>query len=344
VEHVTVDEHVGKPVQVGKSGATVEVVQYLANAKLDAGGQFQSIGTDPRNPLVELKVGLPSDDKPFRQVAFAKSPLLNFDGVYGRDCPVKFTYQHPQLKPGAAIELMQGRDGKLFGRTVVDGGYKPLGEITVGGKIDVKSGFAFTITEYAPHARRDVSFQRIEQAENSAPRDDAPAAQVEIAVSGAQRKLWLQRNQAGYEVGTIDTPDGPLRVQFTTARMPLGFKLELVDLQRATCPGGGGEANLSSVVRITDMTRASIDQQTIAANHSISHDGYRICQTGFREVGHGKQASLLTVTYDPGRTLKYFGSAVICLGIFVGRRWRHIQVHLTTEGTENAEKRMLDAA
>lgn len=344
VKHVTVDEHVGTPVQVGKSGATVEVVQYLANAKLDAGGQFKSIGTEPRNPLVELKVSLPSDDKPFRQVAFAKSPMLNFDGVYGRDCPVKFTYQHPQLKPGAAVEFMQGRDGKLFGRTIADGNYKPLGEITVGKRIDVKSGFALALTEYAPHSRCDVSFQRIEHAENGSSHNDAPAAQVEIAVSGVTRKLWLQRNEAGYDVGTIDTPEGPLRVQFTTARMPLGFKLELVDLQQGNYLGRGGDANLSSVVRITDKKHSSPDQRTIAASQSTSHDGYHIRHTGVRDVGHGKQASTFAVTYDPGRSLKYLGSAVICVGIFVGCRRRHSQVYLATESTEIAEKRMLNAA
>ena len=118
---MAVDQNVGQAVAVGDSGAKVELVQYLSNAKLDAAGQFQSLGEDLRNPLVELKVKLPGDEEPYRQVAFAKSPLLNFDGVYERDCPVKFVYQHPKIKPQTAIEFLQADDGKLYGRTIATG-------------------------------------------------------------------------------------------------------------------------------------------------------------------------------------------------------------------------------
>ncbi len=314
VEHVAVDDHVGKTVPIGKSGAVVELVQYLANAKLDAGGRFQSIGSDPKNPLVELKVSVPGDEKPFRQVAFAKSPLLNFDGVYGRDCPIKFNYQHPQLTSGRAIELLQGRNGKLYGRLISDGKYRSLGEVTAIKKVDIGNGVVFTVTEYMPHARREVSFQRAEQAvQDRSP--DKPAAQVEIDIAGVKRSLWLQRNETGYDVGTVDTPDGPIRVQFSTARRPLGFKLELVDLQCITNPGDVGEAAISSLVRVVDKQQESADDKLVTVRQPLSHNGYRILQTGIRDVGHGKQASLLTLDYDPGRSLKVFGGGLLCLGV-----------------------------
>ena len=82
IERVTVDQHLGQAVKIGDTGAKVELVQYLSDAKLDAAGNFQSIGNDGRNPLVELKIKLPNEEQPYRQVSFAKSPLLNFDGVY----------------------------------------------------------------------------------------------------------------------------------------------------------------------------------------------------------------------------------------------------------------------
>ena len=97
VQRVSVDQVVGKAVKIGNTGAKVELVQYLSNAKLDAAGKFQPLDETIRNPLVELKINLPGEDQPFRQVAFAKSPLLNFDGVYERECPVRFVYQHPKI-------------------------------------------------------------------------------------------------------------------------------------------------------------------------------------------------------------------------------------------------------
>lgn len=323
VEHVAVDDHVGKSVAIGKSGAEVELVQYLANAKLNAGGRFQSIGSAPKNPLVELKVRVPGDDKPFRQVAFAKSPLLNFDGVYGRDCPVRFSYRHPKLKSERAVELMQGHDGKLYGRVVSDGRVQAIGEVAATKTVDIGNGFSFVITEYMPHARREVSFQAGERAAQDHSVPDKPATQVQITVAGTTRALWLQRGEPGYDVGTIDTPIGPLRVQFTIGRMPLGFNLELVDLQRVPNAEDAGVAAISSVVRVIDKEQKSADSKLLTMNQPLSHRGYRIFQTNFRDVGHGKQASVLTLTYDPGRSLKYVGSGLLCLGIAFSCLWPH---------------------
>ncbi len=50
-------------------------------------------------------------------------------------------------------------------------------------------------------------------------------------------------------------------------------------------------------------------------NSPTSHNGFRICQSSIRDVGHGKEASVLSVTFDPGRTLKYLGSLLVGVGI-----------------------------
>lgn len=315
VQRVPVDEHVGQAVKIGDSGAVVELVQYLANAKLDAGGQFRTIGSDARNPLVELKVTLPGEDKPFRQVAFAKSPLLNFDGVYGRDCPIKFAYQHPKLKPASAVEFLQAGDGKLYGRTITNGKFQPQGAVTTGSRLEISGGFTFTVTEYMPHTRREMSFTRAGKNADEDPSHESTAAEVEITVAGTTKTLWLQRNNAEYESGTVDTPDGPLRARFTTAHVPLGFSLELVDFQRETNPGQVGNAAYSSVVRVLDKERPVDDKRLISMNQPLSHNGFGIYQSSFREAGHGKEASIFSVAYDPGRPLKYLGSLMLCVGI-----------------------------
>jgi hypothetical protein len=50
-------------------------------------------------------------------------------------------------------------------------------------------------------------------------------------------------------------------------------------------------------------------------NDPLSHNGLRFYQSSFREAGHGKEASIFNVAYDPGRPLKYTGSLMVCLGI-----------------------------
>lgn len=315
VQRASVDQYVGQAIDVGDSGAKVELVQYFGNAKLNAAGQFQPVGEDLRNPLVELKINLPGDDRPYRQVAFAKSPLLNFDGVYERECPVKFVYEHPKLERTTAIEFLQACDGKLYARTISGTNCASHGEVTAGSRFDIQGGFVFTVTEYLPHTRREISFKQAIRNTLKAPRHESAAAEVEVAVAGESDTLWLQRNHPEFQSGTINTDDGLLRVQFTTAQIPLGFSLELIDFQGEINPSGDGNAACSSLVRVIDRERGVNDERLVSMSQPLSHKGYRFYQSRFREAAHGKETSTLRVVYDPSRALKYAGSLGVCLGI-----------------------------
>jgi hypothetical protein len=315
VERVNVDEKVGQAVALGDSGTKVEVVQFLGNAKLDAAGKFQPVGEDLRNPLVELSVKLPGDDKPFRQVAFAKSPLLNFDGVYERDCPVKFVYQHPAVKPQTSIEFLQGAGGKLYGRTSDGGQVKPHGEVTTGSRVEVPGGFTFTVAEYLPHVRRQITFEPAVSDVAGEPARESAAAEVEIAVGDAKKTIWLQRDHPKFQSGAVELNDSHMSVQFATGQMPLGFSLELLDFKREQNPGKSGNAAYSSVVKVKDQEQQIEEERTISMNEPLAYRGLRFYQSSFRDAGHGKEASIFTVAYDPGRPLKYAGSLMICLGI-----------------------------
>jgi hypothetical protein len=106
-----------------------------------------------------------------------------------------------------------------------------------------------------------------------------------------------------------------MRAHFTTAQVPLGFSIELVDFKREMNPGQSGNAAYSSVVRVKDKERQLDAERLISMNQPLSHRGLRFYQSSFREAGHGKEASIFSVAYDPGRPLKYAGSLMICLGI-----------------------------
>ena len=80
-------------------------------------------------------------------------------------------------------------------------------------------------------------------------------------------------------------------------------------------PGQVGNAAYSSVVRVLDKEHPVDDKQLISMNQPLSHNGFRLYQSSFREAGHGKEASIFSVAYDPGRPLKYVGSLMICVGI-----------------------------
>lgn len=310
-QQVAVDEHVGKTVKVGSSGIAVELVHYLPDAKLDRSGKFQPQSADPRNPLVELLVHMPEENKPFRQVAFAKSPLLNLDGVYDRVCPVKFVYQHPKFATATAIELMQAKDGTLYGRTMADGKWEAAEEVTTGSRLDIAGGFRLIVDEYLPHAQRQISFKSASEIDNDQMLE--PASEVEVSVAGITERIWLQRNHLEFQRRTIATPNGPLLVQFANGQVPLGFSLCVIDCYGS--PEHSHRADGASVVQLVDEDSKVDVQRQITARQPLTHNGFTFYHLASREAGHGKQASIFRVAYRPGRSLKTFGIWIVFIGI-----------------------------
>jgi hypothetical protein len=124
-----------------------------------------------------------------------------------------------------------------------------------------------------------------------------PAAEVEIAVRRSGQ-IWIMQS---FPRGTIVTPDGPLHVQFSTAQIPLGFSLQLVEFHRETNPGQVGNAAYSSVVRLVDKERHVDDQRRISRNEPLTYKGFTFYQSGSHEAGHGKGYEQRSSTIQAGR-------------------------------------------
>jgi hypothetical protein len=316
VERISIDDHVGEKIELGETGAAVEIAEFLANAKPGAMGRFRSAGDEPRNPLLELRVHVAGEKEPFRQLAFASSPLLNLDGVYGAICPVKFHYLHPAQKPSAAVEFLETSDGRLHGRVCTSNGCIPHGEVQPGSRLEMPGRFAIEVTEHLMHSRLHIAFEPVEVRPNQKAKHEA-AAEIELSAAGVTQKLWLQRNSSGFGGRTITTPKGPLAVRFGYAQCPLGFSLKLEDFRRDTNPGRAGNAAFSSIVRLIDPSQGLDEERMISMNEPLTHNRLTFYQSGFNEVGQGLEASTLSVAHDPGRPVKYAGSLFICLGIAI---------------------------
>jgi hypothetical protein len=264
--------------------------------------------------MLELRVHLPDSKEPLRQIAFAKDPLLNLDGVYARQCPIKFRYRHPAVKLETAVEFLQSRDGKLHARTVNEGGPAPRGVVSAGDTISIAHGFELTITEYLPHAEHRLSFEAAPVDEKNKPE---PAALVEIRCDRATQQVWLQRNDLHYGTRKIAMPSGPLVLRYGYGQVPLGFALKLADFRREFNPGREGDAAFASTVHLVDEERDVDEAHEISMNQPLTHRQYTFYQSAFNETGHGREASVFSVAYDPGRPLKYAGSLMVCTGIAI---------------------------
>jgi len=310
-----VAENLGKKVQLGQSDVEVEIVEYVPNAKPQSGGGFATAGEEPRNPLLEIRVYMPDREKPLRQLAFAKAPLLNLDGVHGFTCPVKFWYHHPAVSPAPGAEFLQTPDGKLYCRTVVDGACRVLGEVQQGDEMEVGAGFKVALREYLPSARKEVSFEPVDTAAGGAALE--AAALIEVAVNGETHRTWLKRNDEQFGFAHLAAGDGSLLLTFDYEEFPLDFGLELVDFRREYNPGRMGDAAFSSVVRLKDGAAGAGEERIIAMNRPLSRGKFTFYQSSFQEQPGGKDASVFSVAYDPGRFQKYLGCMMLCAGTFV---------------------------
>jgi hypothetical protein len=317
VERVLLDEQIGQKIALGNTGVSVEIIEYLPHASPDALGKFTSKSDQPKNPMVELRVHLPDEQQPLRQIAFAKDPLLNLDGVYSRVCPVKFRFYHPAIQPQTAVELMQNTQGKLLARSYAGGAYTSQGEVRAGERIAMPGNFQLEIVEHIPHARRKVTFAADSSGKRRKKEKSEPAALVEIRVGGVAEQVWLRRNDPAYGQSTLTTPSGTLALNFEQGREPLGFSLKLVDFKREKNPGAAGNAAFSSKVRVIDSLRGIDQERVISMNQPLTEGNFTFYQSSFDEAGHGRETSTFSVAYDPGRTLKYCGSLMICLGIAI---------------------------
>jgi hypothetical protein len=316
MQRIPVGKSMGKKIPVGDGKASVEIAEYLPNAKPDSGGRFATRGNEPLNPLLELRVWLPGQEQPLRQIAFAKLPWLNLDAIHGRTCPAKFWYHHPAAVPESGAEFLQTSDGKLYFRVGREGKYESRGAVTKDQPIEVSAQFKVAVAEQLASARREVDFFPLEVGPDER-RAPEPAALVKVSAGGTTREIWMQRNHPEYGRRTLQTPEGPLDFHFGNEHLALGFSLRLERFERGLNPGRMGDASFASHVRLIDPHHGIDEDREISMNQPLSYGKFSFYQSSFQELPGGKAASILSVAHDPGQFLKYLGSVMVCLGILV---------------------------
>jgi hypothetical protein len=338
VETLHVEDCLGKKIAIGSSGAAVEIAEYLANARPTSGGRFKSLGDKPKNPMLELKVYLPDQKEPVRQIAFARLPLMSLDGVRGYDLPVKFVYHHAGVAHAPGARFLQSPDGKLYCRAVIDGALSDAREVTKGDRFAIGGGYEIAIRDYLPRARQEISCESSPSAERESYSAGA-AALVELTLGGQPRRLWLKQDDEQFGYRQLVTPQGVVTVALECDRRPLGFRICLKSLDRktekrdatedagqpnketvtgkagVTGEAGSSDAGIVSLVDITDAAHPNPAGYRIATGQPISYGRFRICQEGCEEVQGHASASVLKVATDPGLMIKYVGCIMLLAGL-----------------------------
>ena len=181
------------------------------------------------------------------------------------------------------------------------------------------------------------------------------AAKVRLTVDGSADEFWLAgmpiepspEPPNSTERKVVRGRQQTVAVTLEPDAVNIGFDVELNNFERRLDPGTSQASHFSSIVRfVDDAGEPLIDKPvTITMNAPIdfsdpaSGHSYRLFQESFMgpwlpgdplyerftagiaeqdggELPERLEASVLTVNYDPGRGVKYFGSLLIVAGIF----------------------------
>ena len=351
---IQVDGNIGKTLPVGDSGLTVEIVDYYANAKLKK-DQFISEGNEPKNPMLRLRVHTPDQKEPISEIAYANQPFVNYESTRKQACPVKFWYHHPATVAATGAEFLQPPDGTLYCRVGAGGTFQARGKVKPGDQIPLSADSQVSLLRHIPHARREGTFVPIEPTPGKTEEEEA-AALVEVTTDGKGERFWLRRNDAQLGVRNLQGAGIPLVIMFGYERRPLGFSVKLVDFHRDTNSASSGDAtcvsqvNLSPGTQNPDVTSQNNPLRVISTNRPLRFGAFTFYQSGSQQLPGKADLSVLRVTSDPGRLLKYSGGAMICCGIlfllwlraFVRRPMRPLPSKAqTAEGSDCGEGRIM---
>jgi hypothetical protein len=112
---------------------------------------------------------------------------------------------------------------------------------------------------------------------------------------------------------TLQAGDRDVRVEFGRRQFPLGFSVHLVDFLETTYPGTSRSATYSSDVLVASGGGDNVPIH-ISMNKPLKHRGFRLFQSSFVREG-SQEASIFSVSYDPGVTVVYTGFIIFIVGM-----------------------------
>lgn len=248
------------------------------------------------------------------------NPAVRIDlyGALSNQEPPKPTLQ---LAPTPGEEALTYR--LLRNNEVVQEGNLPVGESLLPGWAD----WALTLSEFQPHAAMTVALRESAMAVNPSEGGNTPRAMRGIRAhliapdgrvgesqwmeAGITRSLFLEAQQ--------------VRLWFGPHIVPLDFDVKLESFAVPRDEGTDNPADFISKLAFTDKVTGEVHRDEAHMNTPAMYPGgfwravmgwnYKFSQAGWNR--NDLNESSLQVLYDPGWSLKWIGSLLICVGIFM---------------------------
>lgn len=227
----------------------------------------------------------------------------------------------------ARFDLVAMANGKLRYESISIRGDKKSGDIDLsrlGSKenpVIINPGWRMPIQvqvkSFVPHAVNQTEYVVAkEKPPGMGAAIPQPAIRISL-ISNPASKLWLG---LGDRADFKDADGSNISVGYFPKRVVLPYALRLKQFEIKHDPGTQDPAAYSSFVQVVDQfQKTEIDLNNLPVNHITMNEpmtvkGYTFYQASYVPDMPRPTVTILSVNYDPGRMLKYWGSILLILG------------------------------
>jgi hypothetical protein len=310
-----VAENLGREVKIDNSDFSIKIDNYWPDFRIE-NGKPGSLSDAPNNPAVLLTI---------RGKGIPAAPAQTANPHGGKEMS---TTGGPPTMPGPDeqapnhLTLFIGDDGAITYELVSRKAGRSSGMIDINQPL--VTGWAdwqLKIDNLLPHAEQWIDFTPAKP--NAAPsmaKDLPDGVRIRVEQNGNTIEQWVP---AGWQV-SVPTSPNETRIAFGFRQLALPIALELLDFEVKRNEGSDSPAGFKSTLRVTTSTG---DSATGACwmNRPFSYPAgwwrtwsgltYKISQASWNPENLGQ--STVQILRDPGWCLKWIGSLLVVIGVFM---------------------------
>jgi hypothetical protein len=309
-----VAENLGRDVAIADTPFTLKIDEYWADFRIE-NGKPSSLSDQPNNPAVLVTIrgkSVPASAAEANPHGSSKD-LTTTGGPPSMPAPGEGTPNHLTLFVAddgtISYELASRKNGRSTGKIDLD---KPL-----------PTGWAdwqLTIDKKIPHAASSMDFNPVNSEQAPTSNDLPDGVRVRVQQNGETVERWAP---AGWQIA-IPTSPSPTMVAYGWKTVSLPIGLELLDFEVKRNEGSDSPAGFKSTLQVV-----TADGETATGscwmNHPFSYPGswwhtwtgltYKISQASWNPENLGQ--STVQILRDPGWLLKWIGSLLVVIGVFM---------------------------
>jgi hypothetical protein len=311
-----VAENLSRDVAIENTPFTLKIENYWADFRIE-NGKPSSLSDQPNNPAVLVTIrgkGVPASAAETNPHGSTKDLTTTPEGS-GPSMPA----------PGGGIPnhltLFIADDGTISYKLTSRKNGNSSGKIELNKPLPTGwADWQLTVDKTMPHGVSSMDFNPV-NAETAPSSNDLPdGVRVRIEQNGETLERWAP---AGWQI-TIPTSPSPIMLAYGWKTVSLPIGLELLDFEVKRNEGSDSPAGFKSTLRIV-----TADGETATGscwmNHPFSYPGawwhtwtgltYKISQASWNPENLGQ--STVQILRDPGWLLKWIGSLLVVIGVFM---------------------------